>query len=48
MMCLWALAALSASAQMKLISREKVEQVSNPSLSPESEARNSAESQPSL
>ena len=38
MMCLWALAALSASAQMKLISREKVEQVSNPSHSPDSEA----------
>ena len=36
MIVVWALAALSASAQMRIISREKVEAVSNPRLSADS------------
>lgn len=36
MIAVWALAALSASAQMRIISREKVEAVSNPRLSADS------------
>ena len=36
MILVWALAAMSASAQMRIISREKVQAVSNPSLSADS------------